>query len=1051
MFKKSFFVVLLVCSLMSAVEAEVFHWKLDNAVTGNYADPTNWDVGAVGAENPQNLVPGSGDEIFGAHGASWNFGGCTHTIGKWDSLKDLSGNNSWTSYTVDIANGVFNVLSRYSRRDVINVMDGAKLVFPAGSTYVASLDDGAVETITVKAHGRVEFLGNLWPYKLTLHTERYGTAIVDPESFHIHEKSAQENKITIYGTNVFPRGLVFDGSGLANSKLTMTLGWSGRLIAAGNFSRNGKSGEFNLSVAGGGSKIETIGDLSFSGIDSCQVKANTDFIVNEGNTLDISNFSFYDNLLDDLGREVVCVKSGEGTIAVGSDLPPKFRIDAGTVAVKMQRNDLAGLVFPNGNVCIRYDVTGCRLDATEYSEQISNLSFESGIDLSSLTAGAILFSSKNEDVRAAMKEELLKDIPDGLGIAESGDSLVLQKADVIKFNTSVSSDLSEPSAWTGGVVPDGGSVMITGSGSAICSSGSPTFSEIMVTEGATLVLQGGTESSPLVPPPLGMAYNGKIVCAAGSYVKLTNEIACTAVASALPVFEIATNAVLYADVPDHETKGLRFKNMKLNYFGTIKLPDGVNYSTPCITFGTASEGESALFGLNIDGGVLEVRDSITNWKSDGWYGNATMIRVMCPEEGGEVRPAGDFVWRNFVKTPEYRTEQIDGKNETIFSNSGYQMGVGNPEDIRFTIHVSGTPMWLNGTSVIGGGADIVCTGAGSGLVRSDALVIYTLTQHVTVTNAAKITLKDGAKFSYPYCCGGNKGSVYFTPTEKFHVALELEGGVSEMYKTASVGEMKAKAVVRNGCYDIGRLIPETVNKPETGWAGAAYGKVFERFAAIEIHGLLQVRATDAFPRPAWWNFEGYWDHEVDFTDMPVVGDGSILVTNITANNSMTLTMLNRGNQATGTIAAAPGTRSRLLFKDDANWMGTVVANGCVGLVNTDAATGKEKAAVVKFKNIHMDGEFPIRIWNTEAARTNDFIDIVGAITGNEGGFCGVPMDGHSPKAGEVYRIATYPASAALPASTVTRWRIDSVPHESDETKVVLTLTYQPIGTTIILR
>jgi hypothetical protein len=162
-------------------------------------------------------------------------------------------------------------------------------------------------------------------------------------------------------------------------------------------------------------------------------------------------------------------------------------------------------------------------------------------------------------------------------------------------------------------------------------------------------------------------------------------------------------------------------------------------------------------------------------------------------------------------------------------------------------------------------------------------------------------------------------------------------------------------------------------------------------------------------------------------------------------------MLNRGNQATGTIAAAPGTRSRLLFKDDANWMGTVVANGCVGLVNTDAATGKENAAVVKFKNIHMDGEFPIRIWNTDAARTNDFIDIVGAITGSEGGFCGVPMDGHSPKAGDVYRIATYPVSAVLPESTVTRWRIASVPHESDASKVILTMTYQPIGTTIILR
>jgi hypothetical protein len=55
----------------------------------------------------------------------------------------------------------------------------------------------------------------------------------------------------------------------------MTLGWSGRLIAAGVFSRNGKSGSFDFSVSGGVSKIETLGDLSFSGVDSCHVVADT--------------------------------------------------------------------------------------------------------------------------------------------------------------------------------------------------------------------------------------------------------------------------------------------------------------------------------------------------------------------------------------------------------------------------------------------------------------------------------------------------------------------------------------------------------------------------------------------------------------------------------------------------------------------------------------------------------------------------------------------------------------------------------------------------------
>ena len=211
--------------------------------------PENWGVGSVNAENPQNLVPGSGDEIFGAHHASWNFGGGTHTIGTWNSLYDLSGKNDWNAYTIDITNGTFNVLNRSSRRDDINVWNGAKLVFPSGSTYIASLDDSAIEDIYVKKGGRVEFLGNLWPYKLNLYTERYGTAIVNPESFHLHAKSAQENKITIYGTNVFSHGLVFDGGGLAGSRLLMTLGWSGRLIAAGVFSRNGKSGSFDFSVS----------------------------------------------------------------------------------------------------------------------------------------------------------------------------------------------------------------------------------------------------------------------------------------------------------------------------------------------------------------------------------------------------------------------------------------------------------------------------------------------------------------------------------------------------------------------------------------------------------------------------------------------------------------------------------------------------------------------------------------------------------------------------------------------------------------------------------
>ena len=100
--------------------------------------------------------------------------------------------------------------------------------------------------------------------------------------------------------------------------------------------------------------------------------------------------------------------------------------------------------------------------------------------------------------------------------------------------------------------------------------------------------------------------------------------------------------------------------------------------------------------------------------------------------------------------------------------------------------------------------------------------------------------------------------------------------------------------------------------------------------------------------------------------------------------------------------------------------------------------------------MQLDGDFPIRVWNTDVARTNDFIEFTGVITGKEGGFIGVPMDGRNPKAGDSYRIATYPAASEIPVNNVPRWRISSIPHD-DESKVVLVLTYQPPGTTIVLR
>ena len=1027
--------VLALCAVGGAVHADTFYWKGGASAFGDYADPANWDVGSDGGGNSGNLVPGANDEIFGARAAMWNLGGDPHTIGTWNSIYKVDGGSDWSIYNIDLTNGTLNVQSRTSHNDTITVWGGASLVFPVGSTYIPSQSCAGTETLRVKANGSAEIRGTFNMYKLALVTEQYGSAIIDPTSFRIYSASAQTSVFNIYGTNVFPHGLIWTGGGDAACRLDMTVKWSGRLIGAGDFNRNGQPGTFTLNLAGGGSKIETCGDLSFSGMDSCVVSGGSVFIANAGHTLDISNFDFA------YGEEGgMCYKYESGTLAIGASLPPAMQVNAGTIAVKVARSDLDGMTFAAGSgpITVRFDVTGCRLDGLDDDSQLSRVAFASGIDLSQLSPGITLFSSANGTIRAAMKAAFETTVPDGLAISESGDSLVLVDSNEIVFDTSVSSDLSNAAAW-GGTVPVGESVTIKGGGTAVFNASSPTFAKITVTDGATLSIQGGTDESPVTPPPLAMAYDAAIVCVENSRVKLTNEIESVATPVSLPVFTVETNAALYAEAPEYGTKGFVFKNLRLNFFGTINLPDAVNHSTPCITFGAAGAGETAYFGLNVDGGALIVTNTTI-----AWQGNNSLVSIMCPEAGGAVHPVGEFTWRNFVKGPD--SVKIGGT--TILANSGYQVGVNNPREIAFTLNVSGTPICLNGTSTFAGGANIICTGADSGLVKADLFINYTLTQYVTVTDSAKITLRDGARFSNAFVVG-SKGIVYFTPTDSGHISLELDGGRTEFYQLPPSGTRTAKVLVHDGCYDVGRRIPESTTAPEGGWLGAEYSPVFDRFAQIEVRGLFQIRATDAFNRSASWGFDGYWDHKVLQADMPFSGTGSILVTNLTANNSMTFTLVNKGNTMTGTIAAAPGTRSTLLFKNDCKWSGTVIANGYAKCTNADA-NDVERPAYVKFNDMSLEGDFPIRLWRSGGVVTNDFIEFSGVCTATTGGaFVGEPMEGLALSPGDSFTFASYPAASALPVNDSKKWRISAVPGSAGNVNLVL--TYQPPGLLFSIR
>ena len=196
------------CVLGFNAKAEVFYWKKGYQEEGLYGSPENWEVETQ--ENANARIPSETDEIFGAQHADWNFDGQTYTIGTWNSLVDRSGKADWNAYTINLTNGVFKVLNRRSHRDVINVMDGATLIFPEKSEYVASLNDGAIEYLYVKKGGRVEILGDFSPYKIHLYTERGGGCCYQSTVLpHICRVSSREQDHYIWHKYFRKRSFVF--------------------------------------------------------------------------------------------------------------------------------------------------------------------------------------------------------------------------------------------------------------------------------------------------------------------------------------------------------------------------------------------------------------------------------------------------------------------------------------------------------------------------------------------------------------------------------------------------------------------------------------------------------------------------------------------------------------------------------------------------------------------------------------------------------------------------------------------------------------------------
>ncbi len=413
--------VVCACGAMAAT-AETFCWKPGtNAVNNawfNFGEPANWLIPDPNGSNPNGLVPGPEDSIYGARNGCWNLEGKTWTVKNWLSQTD------WNKYFPYVSNGTLVVTGECrTRRYQIKLQRDATLSFPAGSVLNGGEGDGGNSNhyMEIGKGAMLDVHGTLEPYNYYLGINPGGMAVIDPEDFHM-ASTTQEKNNTIYvqGTALFPHGLVWTGGGAnANARFTILLR-GGTIVAAGDFSRNGKTGSFKVTLEDQpeGGTFEATDDVTFSGVDEAYVNYGMNFNVHDGATLDMTPFTFVAN------KTKACRKVGNGVLRLGASLPAGLIVSDGTVSLSSQFNGLPGFSFLNAGVKLRVEAAGSRLDSIDVPTQKGNLSFECGFDLAQVQLNTPIFSSADADILERARDGFKKTCPEDRTITIVDGALV---------------------------------------------------------------------------------------------------------------------------------------------------------------------------------------------------------------------------------------------------------------------------------------------------------------------------------------------------------------------------------------------------------------------------------------------------------------------------------------------------------------------------------------------------------------------------------------------------------------------------------------------------
>ena len=948
--------------LTVSVHASEYTWNQAPGETWqNWGDATNWLVdgamvtAAPSAEDTVKQPIATTGSIW-----RWDLSGKSYAVGTLsfsDNLKGLWDSGIYDTYV--FRNGSLTVTSKaqFLQRAAVIVSSGATISLnnaEIGVNYTAG--DNRCK-ITVEDCGVLEIHGNNFlPRCAEFDIEKGGSWIYGKDATL---QNCNKNFLWLLnnrGRAIFENGLCkFNGTWSAPWKIRQL---AGEMVWGGPFNTEHNL-YYQIELTGG--KVSATGDVSFT-YDSSRANyfkftdgADLDIEVADGKTLDLTPFT-YDGA-------ATIRKTGAGTLKL-ADMPSGLALRGGSVTFAANtRTVMSSLEIGEGQsftintknltidelVAVEGTLTLAASGLTVSVFGAGSVAGALTIEKSAFAEGDVLISSPSEVLREAVKNaaKALK-----MAVVEEGESLKAG-GDLYVFDSTKSSSLDDPSGWRGGSVPPTGEdVVVAGAEVKVAVSAAklPSFNSITVRDGATLQVVGDVELPRLILGRAGTltVENGATATLTAFSTRFNAETEGTA---NLPKVSVPRGATL------HVSGGTALKNLVLTVEGTLAATTDGD-----LTLGSATAGEVAYFGLEVNGGTIA---------SKGW------INFFSPEASGTVRAIKPVLLKQATLTPG--------------ANQSFNFGWRNPTDEPIEFILDGTRLnyaqkHLSGEVChIAGGAQLNFINGGS-LWRNH----YDTGSDVAsmeVTGKARLIFGAGttSMFGMSATDGGSvgNGTFKFAPDEDGWTALVVSNATFEIYHP--IGNGRAVAEIYG---DSTNLLTRQVS---------CYNQTpsFNGMREVRLHA----GATLHFPKTLVAGEMGRVPLSAYFT-----GEGSL---DLAADDAGTWLFTGTKNTAMGRLQATGN--NGLSLCEGAVWPGTVVADGRVAFGN---AAETEAATSVTVGKLQLDWIFPFRVWRGEdGALVNDRLTVMDEVLVGENAGASFRLDGRGGvtlKAGEELVLGTFP-------------------------------------------